>query len=141
VDAKRTERRPRILIVDDEADLVAILRFGLEAEGFEVLDATDGESGLRRAQQERPDLILLDLMLPTLDGYKVCRMLKYDERYRNIPIIILSARTQEDDRRLALEMGADSFLTKPCEVKDLVAQIRERLSLDAGEPGAERPAA
>src|SRR5262245_61735153 len=88
-----TSPNPRILVVDDEADLVSVLRFGLEAEGFEVIEAADGEEGLHKARDQKPALILLDLMLPKLDGYKVCRALKFDERYRNIPILILSARS------------------------------------------------
>ena len=118
---------PRILIVDDEADLVSVLRIGLEIEGFEVLSATDGETGLQRARDERPDLMVLDLMLPKMDGYKVCRALKFDERYKHIPIFILSARSGEQDRRLALDMGADAFVTKPYDMADLVAKIRHRL--------------
>ena len=121
--------RPRILVVDDEADLVAVLRFGLQVEGFEVIEAGDGEEGLRRAREDKPELMVLDLMLPKLDGYKVCRALKFDERYRNMPIFILSARSGEADRKLALEMGADAFVTKPYEIHDLVAKIRERLGL------------
>jgi len=76
-----------ILIVDDEADLVSVLRIGLEIEGFEVVAASDGEEGLRKAREERPDLVVLDLMLPKLDGYRVCRALKFDERYRNLPYV------------------------------------------------------
>ena len=121
------ESRPRILIVDDEPDLLSVLRFGLEAGGFDVLEASDGERGLDLARTERPDLIVLDLMLPRIDGYKVCRALKFDERYRQLPIFILSARSGETDRRLALDLGADDFITKPYEVKDLVARIRARL--------------
>jgi DNA-binding response OmpR family regulator len=123
-----SERKPRILIVDDESDLVAVLRFGLEVEGFDVIDASDGEEGLKRAQEDHPDLLVLDLMLPKLDGYKVCRALKYDERYKSLPIFILSARSGEQDRRLALDMGADVFISKPYEIKDLVARIRARLT-------------
>jgi DNA-binding response OmpR family regulator len=123
-----SERKPRILIVDDESDLVAVLRFGLEVEGFDVIDAGDGEEGLKRAREEHPDLLVLDLMLPKLDGYKVCRALKFDERYKTLPIFILSARSGEQDRRLALDMGADVFISKPYEIKDLVARIRARLS-------------
>jgi len=119
--------RPRILIVDDEPDLLSVLRFGLEAEGFEVLEAADGERGLDLARTERPDLLVLDLMLPRMDGYKVCRALKFDERYRRLPIFILSARSGDTDRRLAMDLGADDFVTKPYEVKDLVARIRARL--------------
>ena len=124
-----SEQPPRILIVDDEADLVSVLRFGLEIEGFQVISAGDGEEGLRMAREGTPALMLLDLMLPKLDGYKVCRALKFDERYRNTPIFILSARSGDQDRKLALEMGADLFITKPYEMKDLVGKIRARLQL------------
>ena len=120
---------PKILVVDDEADLVSVLRFGLEVEGFEVISASDGDQGLAMAREAAPALMLLDLMLPKLDGYKVCRALKFDERYRTMPIFILSARSGEEDRRLALEMGADAFITKPYEMKELVARIRARLRL------------
>jgi len=123
-----TPSKPRILIVDDELDLVSVLRMGLEIEGFEVIEAMDGEEGLRRARQDRPDLMVLDLMLPKMDGYKVCRALKFDERFRALPIIILSARSGDADRRLALDMGADQFITKPYEMSDLVARIRHYLA-------------
>ena len=119
-----SEPRPRILIVDDEADLRAVLRFGLEAEGFEVLEAADGEEGLTRAREDQPHLMVLDLMLPKLDGYKVCRSLKFDDRFRRMPILILSARSGEHDRQLALSMGADAFVTKPYDMRGLVAMIR-----------------
>ena len=122
-----TESKPRILVVDDELDLVSVLRMGLEIQGFDVLEAMDGEEGLRRARADRPDLMVLDLMLPKLDGYKVCRALKFDERFRNLPIIILSARSGEQDRRLALDMGADLFMTKPYDMSVLVAKIRQKL--------------
>ena len=124
-----SEESPKILVVDDEADLVSVLRFGLEVEGFEVISASDGEQGLILAREAQPALVLLDLMLPKLDGYKVCRALKFDERYRTMPIFILSARSGDDDRRLALEMGADLFITKPYEMKQLVSKIRARLQL------------
>jgi DNA-binding response OmpR family regulator len=131
-----TENRPVILIVDDETDLVAVLRFGLEADGFTVIDAGDGEEGLKRARNDRPALIVLDLMLPKLDGYKVCRALKFDERYRNIPIIILSARSGDQNRRLALEMGADMFVSKPYDMRDLIGKIREKLGMVGGQAAA-----
>jgi len=118
---------PRILIVDDEADLRMVLRFGLEAEGFQVFEAGDGEEGLRAAHETQPDLMVLDLMLPKMDGYKVCRALKFDERFRGLPIVILSARSGEQDRQLAMTMGADAFVTKPYEMKGLVAVIRQKL--------------
>lgn len=122
-----SEKTTRILIVDDEPDLRSVLRFGLEAEKFEVLEAADGEAGLEAAREQSPDLVVLDLMLPRIDGYKVCRALKFDDRYRHIPIIILSARSGETDRRLALDLGADAYVTKPYDMKDLVARIREQL--------------
>ena len=125
------DSKPRILIVDDEPDLVAVLRLGLQMEGFEVLEAGDGEEGLRKAQQEKPDLVVLDLMLPRMDGYQVCRTLKFDARFKTLPIFILSARPGEKDKRLALEMGADVFIGKPYDLKDLVKRIRQRLKLDA----------
>ena len=121
------ESRPRILIVDDEPDLLSVLRFGLEAEGFDVIEASDGERGLDLARTERPDLLVLDLMLPRMDGYKVCRALKFDERYRHLPIFILSARSGETDRRLAMDLGADDFITKPYEMKDMISRVRARL--------------
>jgi len=127
-DAKR-----RILIVDDEPDLLSVLRFALEADGFEVLEATDGERGLELARRESPDLMVLDLMLPRMDGYKVCRALKFDERYRRIVIVILSARTGETDRRLAFDLGADAYVTKPYDVRALVGDIRNRLGVAPGQ--------
>jgi DNA-binding response OmpR family regulator len=131
-----SETKPRILIVDDEPDLVSVLRFGLELEGFEVSEASDGEEGLRLARAEKPDLIVLDLMLPKLDGYKVCRTLKFDERYRSLPILILSARSGEADRKLALDMGADAFIAKPYQMPDLVSRIRARLRIVPGRAAA-----
>ena len=119
--------KPRVLIVDDEPDLLTVLKFGLESEGYEVLQATDGEQGLAFARQYLPDLMVLDLMLPRMDGYKVCRALKFDERYKRIPIFILSSRSGETDRRLALELGADEVHTKPYDMRSLVASIRARI--------------
>jgi len=113
----------RVLVVDDEADLVRVLEFGLKSRGYEVVTASDGQEGLKKAREVKPDIILLDLMLPKLDGYKVCRLLKFDERYKNIPIIILSARTQEGDQALALEMGANRFITKPYEFSEILGHI------------------
>jgi DNA-binding response OmpR family regulator len=128
--------KTRILIVDDEADLVSVLRIGLEIEGFEVIAASDGEEGLRKAREDRPELVVLDLMLPKLDGYRVCRALKFDERYRNLPIVILSARSGEQDRRLAFDMGADAFVCKPYDMAALVKLIRARLSATSARSAA-----
>jgi|SRR5215831_8933105 len=128
-----TPPKARILVVDDEPDLIAVLRMGLQMEGFEVLEAADGAAGLERAHAEKPDLIVLDLMLPKMDGYQVCRTLKFDSRFKNMPIFILSARPGEQDRRLALEMGADDFIRKPYDLKELVGKIRARLKLGGKE--------
>ena len=122
-----SEPKPRILVVDDEPDLVMVLKIGLETEGYDVLTASDGEQGLALARQSVPDLLVLDLMLPRMDGYKVCRALKFDERYKKIPIFILSARSGETDRRLALELGADEFHSKPYNMRELVGRIRARI--------------
>ncbi len=117
----------KILIVDDEADLVETIRFSLELEGYNVLVASNGEEGLNLARQEKPDLILLDLMLPKLDGYKVCRLLKFDERYKHIPILMLTAKTQEKDKILGKETGANEYITKPFDMDELMAKIKSYL--------------
>lgn len=127
--------RSRVLVVDDEPDLVRILEFGLKAAGYAVETAADGQEGLKKARELKPDIILLDLMLPKLDGYKVCRLLKFDERYKHIPIMILSARTQEGDQTLAHEMGANRFLTKPYEFAEILEHIQALLK----EAAAARP--
>ena len=118
----------RILVVDDEAQLVEMVVMRLEASGYEVITAHDGQEGLDKARQENPNLIILDLMLPKLDGYKVCRMLKFDEKYKNIPIILFSARAQEQDRQLGMQVGADAYITKPFEPKVLLEKIEELIS-------------
>jgi two-component system alkaline phosphatase synthesis response regulator PhoP len=117
----------KILVVDDEVDLVETVRFPLEMEGYHVLVSYNGEDGLNQARKENPDLILLDLMLPKLDGYKVCRLLKFDERYKHIPILMLTAKTQEKDRVLGLETGADEYITKPFEMDYLMEKVKEYL--------------
>ena len=119
--------RGRVLVVDDELDLVRILEFGLSSAGYTVESASDGQEGLKKARETKPDIILLDLMLPKLDGYKVCRLLKFDERYKHIPIVILSARTQEGDQALAMEMGANLFVTKPYDFAEILGHIEALL--------------
>jgi len=117
----------KILVVDDEADLVETIQFALELEGYNVLVASNGEEGLNIARQEKPDIILLDLMLPKLDGYKVCRLLKFDERYKSIPILMLTAKTQEKDKILGKETGANEYITKPFDMDELMAKIKSYL--------------
>jgi len=118
----------KILVVDDEVDLVETLRFPLEMEGYNVLVSYNGEDALNQARKEKPDLILLDLMLPKLDGYKVCRLLKFDERYKHIPILMLTAKTQEKDKVLGLETGADEYITKPFEMDYLMEKVKAYLN-------------
>jgi DNA-binding response OmpR family regulator len=117
----------KILVVDDEVDLVETIRFPLESEGFTVLVSYNGEDALNQARTENPDLILLDIMLPKLDGYKVCRLLKFDERYRNIPIIMLTARVQEKDKIIGLETGANEYITKPFDMDKLLEKVKAYL--------------
>ncbi len=117
----------KILLVDDESDLIYGMKIQLEASGFEVITANDGQEGLNKARKERPDLIVLDIMLPKIDGYKVCRMVKFDEKYKAIRVIIYTGRAQPADEKLAFEVGADAYLTKPFDPKKLLAKIRELL--------------
>ena len=118
----------KILVVDDEVDLVETVRFPLEMEGFDVLVSYNGEDALNQARKENPDLIILDLMLPKLDGYKVCRLLKFDERYKHIPILMLTAKTQEKDKILGKETGADEYITKPFEMDHLIEKVKAYLN-------------
>jgi two-component system, OmpR family, alkaline phosphatase synthesis response regulator PhoP len=105
--------KKKILLVDDEPDIQTIVGARLVAMGYEVLIAKDGQEGLDLARKEAPDVILLDLMLPKLDGYKVCRMLKFDKAYENIPIIIFSAKGSDADKKLGVQAGADAYMVKP----------------------------
>ena len=120
--------KKKILVVDDEVDLVETVRFPLEMEGFDVLVSYNGEDALNQARKESPDLIILDLMLPKLDGYKVCRLLKFDERYKHIPILMLTAKTQEKDKTLGMETGANEYITKPFEMDYLMEKVKAYLN-------------
>jgi two-component system alkaline phosphatase synthesis response regulator PhoP len=134
----------KILVVDDEKNIIQLVRFNLEREGYQVLIATDGVSGLELARGEAPDLIVLDVMLPGMNGLEVCRELHQDPATKNIPIIMLSARAEELDRVLGLEMGADDYVTKPFSPRELVARIKARLRRTRPEDGREeetKPAA
>ena len=114
----------RILLVDDEPSIVKMVGKRLEVEGFEVLIAMDGQAGLSKAQADHPDLIILDLMLPKLNGYEVCTMLKQDSRYQKIPILLFTAKTQEKDEQLGRECGANAYIRKPFRAQELIEQIR-----------------
>ncbi|MDD5005485.1 MAG: response regulator [Candidatus Omnitrophica bacterium] len=115
----------KILVVDDEVQLVDMMKLRLEANNYDVIAAYDGQEGLDKARKEKPDLIILDLMLPKIDGYKVCRMLKFDEKYKKIPIIMFTARAQAEDEKVGMEVGADAYVTKPFEPQVLLGKIKE----------------
>jgi len=104
-----------------------MLKFRLEALNYDVVEAGDGESALKKAKSVKPDLILLDLMLPKVDGFEVCKTLKSDDRYKKIPIIMFTARAQEKDTELSKSVGADVHITKPFEPQELVEKIKELL--------------
>ncbi|HAP93126.1 MAG TPA: DNA-binding response regulator [Desulfotomaculum sp.] len=120
----------KILVVDDEEHIVELVRFNLEKEGYEVIIAGDGETALKLVYAEQPDLVILDIMLPGQDGLAVCRNLHYDLNTRGIPVIILSARAEEIDRVLGLEMGADDYVVKPFSPRELMARVKARLRRD-----------
>ena len=120
----------RILIIEDEPDLLRGLEINLEAEGYSVLTATSGDAGVKHALGERPDLVLLDVMLPGMSGLDVCRELR--RRNFDAPIIMLTARAEEVDRVVGLEIGADDYVTKPFGIRELLARIRVRLRRRGG---------
>ncbi len=124
----------KILVVEDEADFAKGLQVILEANGFEVHLAWTGKEGLALAKRLIPDLIILDIMLPEIDGYKLCRLLKFDERYREIPVIILTARTQEEDKLLGKQTGADAYLVKGQKPQLLIEEINRLLSKKTTPP-------
>ena len=115
---------PTILMVEDEANIVEMVKYNLEEAGFRVHVARDGRSGLERALKELPDLILLDLMLPQVDGLTVCKTLKQNEKTRHVPIIMVTAKGEEVDKVLGLELGADDYMAKPFSPRELVARVK-----------------
>jgi two-component system, OmpR family, phosphate regulon response regulator PhoB len=119
--------KPKILVIEDERSLVEVLRCNLEREGFEVYAAFDGVDGLRQAQLKLPDLIVLDLMLPSKPGLEVCRELRLGARTREIPIILLTAKAEESDELVGFATGADDYVTKPYSIKVLIQRIKKEL--------------
>lgn len=126
----------KILVVDDEASIVNIISYNLKKEGYEVLTASDGEEGYDIAVAQTPDLVILDIMMPKMDGYEVCRKLR---KKSNVPIIMLTARADEVDKVLGLEMGADDYVTKPFGSRELMARVKANLRRNAagGTEGAQ----
>lgn len=128
----------KILVIEDEPDLSELVAFNLKRNGFEVLQEFDGIEGQRRAFSAEPDLVILDLMLPGKDGYAVFKELRRDPRTQNLPVLILTARTQVEDRIKGLEAGADDYLTKPFSPKELVLRVQAILKRSKTVPGASR---
>jgi DNA-binding response OmpR family regulator len=131
----RSAVRPKILIVDDEPEAVELLDFNMKQAGYEVLVAADGAEALKKAHSALPSLILLDLMLPEVDGLEVCKMLRRDPATANIPIIMVTAKATEIDKILGLELGADDYITKPFSPRELVLRVKKLLQRErsAGE--------
>lgn len=117
----------KILVVDDEVALTKVVEIRLKAAGYDVILAHDGQEGLEKAKTENPDLMILDLMLPKMDGFKVCGLLKSDARYKKIPIIIYTARVQDSDQQLGKEVGADAYITKPFDSQVLLGKVKDLL--------------
>ena len=117
----------KILIVDDEPDIVEVLKFPLEASGYECICAYDGETGLKSAKELSPDLMILDVMLPKINGFKISRLLKYDSKYKDIPILMVTARSQENDKLIGEETGADEYITKPFTIDEILEKVKKYL--------------
>lgn len=114
-----------ILIIEDDPDIIGLLQYRLEHKGFEVITAQTGDEGLRLAEERRPDLITLDINLPEVNGFTICSMLKGNEEYKHIPIIMLTARDEESDHVFFEHMAPEAYITKPFEVEDLLVKINE----------------
>ena len=123
--------KKKILVVDDEVGLTKVVEIRLRAAGYDVVLAHDGQEGFETAKTENPDLMILDLMLPKMDGFKVCGLLKSDARYKKIPIIIYTARVQDSDQQLGKEVGADAYITKPFDPQVLLGKVKELLAEQA----------
>jgi DNA-binding response OmpR family regulator len=117
----------KILVVEDDALIRELVKMNLESAGFTIVLAMDGFQGLEMARTENPDLIVLDIMLPKMDGFKVCRILKFDDKYKHIPIIMLTARMQEVDKETGFKTGADVYMTKPFEPEELIRKINQTI--------------
>jgi two-component system alkaline phosphatase synthesis response regulator PhoP len=127
-------QKKKILVVDDEKDLTALVSLHMKMAGFEVLTASNGEKALDLSREEKPDLIILDLMLPKIDGWQVCERLRQDAVTKDIPVIMLTARTQIEDKLKGFEAGADDYVTKPFSPRELVARVKRVLARAEAEP-------
>jgi DNA-binding response OmpR family regulator len=125
---------PKILVVDDEPDALELIKFNLKAAGYDVATAADGDEALKKARALLPALIILDLMLPEVDGLEVCKIIRRDQRISATPIIMLTAKAAEIDRVLGLELGADDYVTKPFSPRELVLRVKRLLRVDSAAP-------
>ncbi|MFH1259465.1 MAG: response regulator [Elusimicrobiota bacterium] len=130
---------PKILIIDDDYMISKLIQDNLEMEGFSVISASNGFKGLELMMREKPDMLLLDIMMPGMDGYEVCRKLKGSQATKSIPIIFLSAKSQDEDITLGLEMGADDYIPKPFDILDLGKRVRKALAKKPVEPAEISP--
>ena len=130
-------KKGKILVVDDEVYIVHILDFSLGMEGYEVVTALDGEEALAKSLEHKPDLIVLDIMMPKMDGYEVCKRLKADDATRSIPVILLSAKGRNVDQKMGFEAGAEDYITKPFSPRKLVERINALLNTGVPQPRQE----
>lgn len=114
----------KILIADDEPDFIELISMRLEVNGYDVISAKDGQEAIDKTKSDKPDLLILDLMMPKVDGFEVCRMLKFDDNFKDLPIIMLSALDQQQDREKAIEAGADEYFIKPFDLDLLLTKIK-----------------
>ncbi|HDS09358.1 MAG TPA: response regulator transcription factor [Firmicutes bacterium] len=126
---------PKILVVDDSKTIRLMMETGLKKEGFDIITAVDGEDGLIKAFTENPDLIVLDVMMPKLNGFQVCRKIKRDERTLHIPVLILTAQNQKEEILEGFNAGADEYLCKPFKFDELLKQVKTLLKLYGGKDG------
>ena len=132
------QRRGRVLVVEDEPDVAELIRYNLVKEGWEVIIVGSGADALKRVRDARPDVVLLDIMVPQLNGWEVCRRLKEDPDTRAIPVIMVTGRVEEGDKVLGFELGADDYVTKPFGIKELMARATRAPSAPRPSPRRER---
>jgi len=121
-------KKGKVLVVDDEVNITQILEFSIGSEGFDVITAQNGEEAIEKARREQPDLIILDVMMPKIDGYEACRILKANPLTKNIPVVLLTAKGRDIDKRLGMEVGATDYIVKPFSPNKLVERINQLLS-------------
>jgi DNA-binding response OmpR family regulator len=123
--------RPRVILIEDEKDIVELVRYNFRKEGFDVASFASGREGLEELHRNPPDLVLLDIMLPDVDGFEICKRLRAEEKLRSLPVIFLTAKGEELDRILGLELGADDYVVKPFSPRELVARVKAVLRRQA----------